>query len=107
MSLTFGLRFDLRNPSFARTTPADRYSAALEMAEWADRLGCLAITLSEHHSSSDGYLPSPLMMLSAMAARTTTVMLSVAALIAPFYDPVRLAEDLVVLDHLSRGRLNV
>jgi alkanesulfonate monooxygenase SsuD/methylene tetrahydromethanopterin reductase-like flavin-dependent oxidoreductase (luciferase family) len=107
LSALFGLRFDFRNPDFAGTDLADRYAAALEMAEWADGLGCLSIAVSEHHSSPDGYLPSPLPMLAAMAARTTNVRFMVAALIAPFYDPLRLAEDLMVLDHLSRGRVDL
>jgi alkanesulfonate monooxygenase SsuD/methylene tetrahydromethanopterin reductase-like flavin-dependent oxidoreductase (luciferase family) len=107
MSLMFGLRFDFRNPAIAGTTPADRYSAALDMAEWADGLGCVTIAVSEHHGSADGYVPSPLPIIAAMAARTTNVRFSVAALIAPFYDPLRLAEDLVVLDHLTRGRIDL
>jgi alkanesulfonate monooxygenase SsuD/methylene tetrahydromethanopterin reductase-like flavin-dependent oxidoreductase (luciferase family) len=107
MSLMFGLRFDFRNPALAGTTPADRYAAALDMAEWADGLGCVTIAVSEHHGSADGYVPSPLPIIAAMAARTTNVRFSVAALIAPFYDPLRLAEDLVVLDHLTRGRIDL
>lgn len=107
MSVLFGLRFDFRNPAIAATTPAERYEAALGMAEWADRLGGVSIAVSEHHGSADGYLPSPLTMVAAMAARTSTVRFMVAALIAPFYDPLRLAEDLVVLDHLSKGRVDV
>ena len=107
MSLMFGLRFDFRNPAFAGTTPADRYAAALDMAEWADGIGGVVIAVSEHHGSADGYVPSPLPIVAAMAARTTNVRFSVAALIAPFYDPLRVAEDLVVLDHLSRGRVDL
>jgi alkanesulfonate monooxygenase SsuD/methylene tetrahydromethanopterin reductase-like flavin-dependent oxidoreductase (luciferase family) len=103
----FGLRFDFRNPVMADTTMADRYAAALDMAEWADRLGGLSIAVSEHHGSPDGYLPSPIPMLAAMAARTTTVRLMVAALIAPFHDPLRLAEDAIVLDILSKGRVDL
>ena len=103
----FGLRFDFRNPTQADTTAADRYAAALEMAEWADGLGCVSIAVSEHHGSPDGYLPSPLTMVAAMAARTTNVRFMVAALIAPFHDPLRLAEDMVVLDHLTRGRVDL
>ncbi|MFF1743492.1 LLM class flavin-dependent oxidoreductase [Streptomyces mirabilis] len=57
---------------------ADRYAAALGMAEWADRLGCARIIVSEHHGSPDGYLPAPIPMLAAMAARTTNVRLLVA-----------------------------
>jgi alkanesulfonate monooxygenase SsuD/methylene tetrahydromethanopterin reductase-like flavin-dependent oxidoreductase (luciferase family) len=107
LTLPFALRFDLRNPAIGQTTAADRYAAALDMVEWADTRGCMAVTVSEHHGSPDGYLPSPLMMLAAMAARTTNVYLSVAALIAPFHDPLRLAEDIAVLDHLSRGRVGL
>jgi alkanesulfonate monooxygenase SsuD/methylene tetrahydromethanopterin reductase-like flavin-dependent oxidoreductase (luciferase family) len=46
-------------------------------------------------------------MLAAMAARTETVRFSIAAIIAPFHDPLRLAEDMVVLDNLSRGRVDM
>ena len=106
-TLLFGMRFDFRNPAFAGVTQADRYAAACDMAAWADGIGCVNISVSEHHGSSDGYLPSPLPLLAAMAARTTNVNFLVAALIAPFYDPLRLAEDLIVLDHLSRGRIDL
>jgi alkanesulfonate monooxygenase SsuD/methylene tetrahydromethanopterin reductase-like flavin-dependent oxidoreductase (luciferase family) len=105
--MLFGMRFDFRNPDLAGTTMAERYAAALDMAEWADRLGCVTIAVSEHHASPDGYLPSPVPMLAAMAARTTTVRLNIAALIAPFHDPLRLAEDLIVLDILSEGRVDL
>lgn len=106
MSL-FGLRFDLRNPDFAGVDMADRYAAALDMAEWADRQGFVVVVLSEHHGSEDGYLPSPLPMAAAIAARTESIRIQIAALVAPFYDPLRLAEDIAVVDLLSRGRLDV
>jgi alkanesulfonate monooxygenase SsuD/methylene tetrahydromethanopterin reductase-like flavin-dependent oxidoreductase (luciferase family) len=105
--MLFGLHFDFRNPVFAGTPMADRYAAALEMAAWADPLGAVLISVSEHHGSPDGYIPSPLPMVAAMAARTSEVKFLVAALIAPFYEPLRLAEDLVVLDNLSRGRIDL
>src|SRR5438552_4446642 len=106
-SVLFGLRFDFRNPKFAATTMADRYAAALDIADWADRLGCVSIAVSEHHGSPDGYLPSPIPMVAAMAARTTNVRFLIAALIAPFHDPLRLADDMVVLDNLTRARLDL
>ncbi len=105
--MPFGLRFDLRNPEFAGTTMADRYEAALDMAQWADRHELATVVVSEHHGSPDGYLPSPIPMLAAMAARTSTIHFMIAALIAPFNDPLRLAEDLIVLDILSRGRVDL
>jgi alkanesulfonate monooxygenase SsuD/methylene tetrahydromethanopterin reductase-like flavin-dependent oxidoreductase (luciferase family) len=103
----FTLRFDLRNPPAAGTSMGERYQAALDMAEWADEVGFVMIVLSEHHGSDDGYLPSPLTMAAAMAARTRQVRIMVAALIAPFYDPLRLAEDAAVVDNLSGGRLDL
>src|SRR4051794_15613083 len=107
LPMLFGMRFDFRNPAIAGTTMADRYAAALAMAEWADTLGCVNIAVSEHHGSPDGYLPSPIPMLAAMAARTQNVRFMIAALIAPFHDPLRLAEDMSVLDNLSRGRVDL
>jgi alkanesulfonate monooxygenase SsuD/methylene tetrahydromethanopterin reductase-like flavin-dependent oxidoreductase (luciferase family) len=103
----FGLRFDFRNPEFAGTSVSDRYAAALDMVEWADGLGCVSVVVSEHHGSPDGYLPSPIPMIAAMAARTTNVHFMIAALIAPFHDPLRIAEDMSVLDNLSKGRVDL
>jgi alkanesulfonate monooxygenase SsuD/methylene tetrahydromethanopterin reductase-like flavin-dependent oxidoreductase (luciferase family) len=103
----FGIRFDLRNPSFAETTMHERYAAALDMAAWAERVGFVFVGLSEHHGSEDGYLPSPLVMAGAVAARTTNVAIVVAAMIAPFHDPLRLAEDAAVVDNLCGGRLEL
>ena len=103
----FGIRYDFRNPSFAGTTMAERYSAALDQIEWADRLGFESVTLSEHHGSEDGYLPSPLAFAAAVAARSTSLRIRIAALIAPLHDPLRVAEDLAVVDQLSGGRVDV
>ncbi|HKA04458.1 MAG TPA: LLM class flavin-dependent oxidoreductase [Acidimicrobiales bacterium] len=103
----FALRFDLRNPALAGTTMTERYQAALDMSEWADRLGFVAITISEHHGVDDGYLPSPLTMAAAIAARTRTARINLSAVVAPFHDPLRLAEDLAVVDLISGGRLDV
>ena len=102
------MRFDFRNPAFAGTSMADRYAAALDIAEWADNLGIPAsIAVSEHHGSEDGYIPSPQLIIAAMAARTKNVRFSTAATIAPFHDPLRIAEDFCVLDNLTRGRVDL
>lgn len=103
---TFSLRFDLRAfPGGA--SHAALYQAAVEMAEYADRHGFYGIVLSEHHGVSDGYMPSPVVLAGAMAARTKSVRLQFMAIIAPLHDPLRLAEDLAVLDNLSHGRVDV
>jgi alkanesulfonate monooxygenase SsuD/methylene tetrahydromethanopterin reductase-like flavin-dependent oxidoreductase (luciferase family) len=59
--------------------------------------------LCEHHCADDGYLPSPLLLGAAIAARTEQLMLNLVILL-PFYDVARLAEDMSVLDHISAGR---
>ena len=101
----FTMRFDLRAPDFG-AAPADLYAAAVDMAEWGERNGCLAAIVSEHHASSDGYLPSPLLLASAMAARTKSLPIQVAALLVPLHDPIALAEQMAVLDVLSGGRVS-
>jgi alkanesulfonate monooxygenase SsuD/methylene tetrahydromethanopterin reductase-like flavin-dependent oxidoreductase (luciferase family) len=73
------------------------------MAAWAETRGCVAAVLCEHHCADDGYLPSPLMLGAAIAARTEQLMLNLV-IILPFYDTARLAEDMAVLDHISAGR---
>jgi alkanesulfonate monooxygenase SsuD/methylene tetrahydromethanopterin reductase-like flavin-dependent oxidoreductase (luciferase family) len=103
----FGIRFDLRDPGFSGVPLVDRYAAALDMAAWADRTGFVSLTLSEHHGSPDGYLPSPLPMAAAVAARTARISIQVAAMVAAFHDPLRLAEDAAVVDLLSGGRLEL
>ena len=105
--MMFALRFDFRNPPLAGTSMADRYAAALDMVEWADELGCVSVIVSEHHGSADGYLPSPLPMIAAMAQHAKNVRFTIAALIAPFHDPLRLAEDIAVVDNLAGGRLDL
>ena len=54
----------------AARPPAELYRAALEMAEWGEANGCLAVQVSEHHVSPDGYLPAPLVLAAAIAGRT-------------------------------------
>src|SRR5262245_55361044 len=100
-----GLRYDLRCAPFDATTSADLMATALDQCEWADRLGFASVTLSEHHGSPDGYLPSPLVFGAAIAARTRNVRIVIAALIVPLHDPIRIAEDIAVLDVVSRGRV--
>jgi alkanesulfonate monooxygenase SsuD/methylene tetrahydromethanopterin reductase-like flavin-dependent oxidoreductase (luciferase family) len=100
----FTMRFDMRAP--ASGAPArELYSEAPEMALWAQSRGCMSVVLCEHHMSEDGYLPSPMVLAGAMAAKTSTVLISVAALPLPLYDPIRLAEEMAVLDIISGGRM--
>jgi len=101
------IRFDLRAPGHSPEQTSDLYASALEMAAWAEVSGFDMLVLSEHHAAADGFLPSPLVMGAAMAARTTRIPLNVAALLLPLHDPLRLAEDIAVLDLLSGGRISL
>jgi alkanesulfonate monooxygenase SsuD/methylene tetrahydromethanopterin reductase-like flavin-dependent oxidoreductase (luciferase family) len=100
-----GIRFDLRLPSFATTTPAEQYRACLDQCEWADRLGLDIVVLSEHHGVDDGFMSAPLTVAAAIAGRTTRVQINIAAVLVPLHDPVRLAEQLAALALLSGGRV--
>ena len=105
VSVKLHLRFDVRNPVMAGVDAAERFKSVLEMSEWADRTCGGVVSLSEHHGTPDGYLPDPLTMAAAIAARTTRVGISLNALVAAFYDPLRLAENVALVDILSEGRL--
>ena len=100
-----GLRYDLRLPGADAAQRKHLLDVALEQIEWADALGFASVTLSEHHGSPDGYLPSPIVFGGAVAARTKNIFINLGALIVPLHDPVRLAEDLAVLDLIAGGRL--
>jgi alkanesulfonate monooxygenase SsuD/methylene tetrahydromethanopterin reductase-like flavin-dependent oxidoreductase (luciferase family) len=99
----FTFRFDMRAPATGAPT-TELYSAALDMAAWGETHGCVTALVCEHHMASDGYLPSPMLLASAMAARTTTLPITIAVVLLPLYDPVRLAEEMVILDIISKGR---
>ena len=83
-----------------------RYQTAIDMAAYADSNGFSSVNVEEHHVADNGWLPSPLTMAAAIAARTEHCSIGVMALLVALYDPIRLAEDIAVVDLLSRGRLN-
>jgi alkanesulfonate monooxygenase SsuD/methylene tetrahydromethanopterin reductase-like flavin-dependent oxidoreductase (luciferase family) len=101
------IRFDLRAPAFSPASPRDLYAAALDMVAFADEVGFQIATLSEHHGVDDGYLPAPLPMAGVLIGRTKRLTVNFSALLVPLYDPVKLAEDLAVLDLASGGRILV
>jgi alkanesulfonate monooxygenase SsuD/methylene tetrahydromethanopterin reductase-like flavin-dependent oxidoreductase (luciferase family) len=82
------------------------YAACLDQAAWGDERGLDAVVLSEHHGADDGYLPDPFTMAAAIAGRTKRIPINVAASLVPLHDPVRMAEQIAVLDLLSGGRFS-
>lgn len=101
----FTIRFDMRAPSSGAPT-TDLYPAAIDMCAWAESRGAIVAVLSEHHGAEDNHLPSPIVLASAIAARTERLAIMLAAVVLPFWDPVRLAEDMAVLDIISKGRVS-
>jgi len=101
----FTLRFDMRAPEHG--APAtELYAAAIDMCSWAETRGAVIAVLSEHHATEDGHLPVPHILASAIAARTNQLAILLAAVPITFWDPVRLAEEISVLDIISRGRVS-
>jgi alkanesulfonate monooxygenase SsuD/methylene tetrahydromethanopterin reductase-like flavin-dependent oxidoreductase (luciferase family) len=104
--MEFVISYDMRAPAFG--APArELYAAALDQCHWADDIGFDVIGLGEHHAAEDGYLPSPIPMAAAIAGRTQRITIRPNVLLAPLYEPVKLAEDLSVLQFLCQGRLEV
>jgi alkanesulfonate monooxygenase SsuD/methylene tetrahydromethanopterin reductase-like flavin-dependent oxidoreductase (luciferase family) len=99
------LRFNQVAPGLDRKDVAARYRATVEMAVHAEAHGFDLITLEEHHGVDDGWSPAPIATAAAIAGATSRIPLMLCALITPLYDPLRLAEELAVLDHLSDGRV--
>src|SRR5919206_2788889 len=92
-------------PEGAARTFAQEYRDTIELVRSAEALGFDSAWVSEHHGTSDGYLPSLLLMLAAFAAVTERIRLGTGVVLAPLHDPIRLAEDAAVVDQLSDGRL--
>ena len=102
------VKYECRVPTETTSlSMADMYDLALEQIAWIDAQGFpVTINFCEHHGSEDGYMPSPIVMAAAAARVTRNVRLQANVLI-PFSDPLRVAEDVAILDHLSRGRAEV
>ncbi|TBU87912.1 LLM class flavin-dependent oxidoreductase [Stutzerimonas kirkiae] len=88
--------------------PRQSYRDLIEQFEVAEALGFDGGWIAQHHLSGGfGQLPSPLLLLSAIAERTRHIELGTGVIVLPLEDSLRLAEDAAVLDHLSTGRLQL
>jgi alkanesulfonate monooxygenase SsuD/methylene tetrahydromethanopterin reductase-like flavin-dependent oxidoreductase (luciferase family) len=104
--MRLALRYDMRAPAFGAPA-AELYAASIEQVAWADRLGFGTVYLAEHHGADDGYCPAPMIQASAMMGVSRSIRVHLSALLAVLHDPIRLAEDLAVLDLIGGGRLDV
>jgi alkanesulfonate monooxygenase SsuD/methylene tetrahydromethanopterin reductase-like flavin-dependent oxidoreductase (luciferase family) len=105
--LRIGTVYDFRNTPESGMDMPSLYAAIMDQVVMLDGLGLDLVWFTEHHFLEDGYLPSWVPMAGAIAARTKRVRLSSDVCLLPFNHPVRLAEDLAVLDNISNGRIEV
>ena len=106
-SLRFGVAYDFRNPPGSNISTPDLYKEVLDQIEWLDKLGLDLVWFTEHHFIDDGYLPAWIPAAAAAAARTSRIRFSSDICLMPFNHPIRLAEDLAILDNISNGRVEI
>lgn len=118
------VRFNLVEPGATPASLGARYRTAVEMAAYADDRGITTVQTEEHHGVANNWLPSPFAFAGAVFGATQgrsaargapsrgggretggRIVVTVSAMIGPLHDPLRLAEDIAVLDLLSGGRL--
>lgn len=105
--MKLGLYLDLRNPAPWRRPWAEHYRRTLDLVVHAEHLGADSVWLSEHHLFDDGYLPQPLTLAAAIAARTEAVRIGTAVLLAALRPPILIAEEAAIVDLVSGGRLEL
>jgi luciferase family oxidoreductase group 1 len=97
--------YSMQVPPGDSATPHALHRHAWEQIQLAERLGFHSAWVAEHHFLQDDWCPSPLVALAAIAAKTERITLGTCCLLLPLYDPIHVAEDASVVDHLSNGRL--
>ena len=88
-------------------SPSQIFDDRLKLLEYADRRNFYAYHVAEHHTTPLSVAPSPAVYLSAVAQRTSTIRLGPLVYLLPLYNPLRLIQEVCMLDHLSRGRLEL
>ena len=102
--MKFGLYSSIANPP--RGEHLDRcIDETIAEAQLAEASGFDSCFFGEHHQDRDGFLPSPLIVATAVAARTTRLRVGTSVILLPLHHPVRVAEDVITLDLVSRGRV--
>ena len=102
MHVGYGALF--QNPNNA-LSDAEVYRQELRLAEMAEPLGFDSIWTVEHHFDDYTMCPDVLQFLTYMAGRTTHVKLGSGVVVLPWHDPIRVAEQVSMLDHVSNGRV--
>src|SRR5438477_4141986 len=102
--MKFGLYSSIANPP--RGEHLERsIDEVIAEAQLAESVGFDSCFFGEHHQDTDGFLPSPLIVATAVAARTRTLRVGTSVILLPLHHPVHRAEDAITLDLVSRGSL--
>jgi alkanesulfonate monooxygenase SsuD/methylene tetrahydromethanopterin reductase-like flavin-dependent oxidoreductase (luciferase family) len=100
------LRFNFASPQGDPRTQGELIRAALELAQWGESRGVLTVSVDEHHATGHGWSCNPILAAGMFLACTSTLIASVDCALGPLWNPVRLAEDIALVDNTSRGRLH-
>ena len=102
--MNFGLYSSIADPP-AGDNLARCVEEVMDEAQLAEEHGFDSCFFGEHHQDRDGFLPSPLIVATAVASRTRRLVVGTSVILLPLHHPVQLAEDVVTLDIVSRGRI--
>jgi alkanesulfonate monooxygenase SsuD/methylene tetrahydromethanopterin reductase-like flavin-dependent oxidoreductase (luciferase family) len=105
--MELGIIADLRNPprpDWHRPWEA-HYGGFLDLMAGLEQIGFSQVVFPEHHFERDGYIPNPIPMMTAVAMRCPTMLVGSDLFVLPNWHPVRLAEDVAMVDILSGGRV--
>lgn len=100
------LRFNFASPGGDPRVQGELLSAALELAQYVDTRGVAAVSVDEHHVTGHGWSCNPVMVAGMLLARTGSLIASIDCALGPLWNPVRMAEDIALVDAMSRGRLH-
>ena len=96
----------LEFPALEDVTDQQAFQQGFKIAEEAERLGAESLWLAEYHFIPFSVLSSPVMVATAIAARTSKIRIGLGVLLLPLGNPIRIAEEIATLDHICQGRLD-
>ena len=101
--MKFGIYSSIADPPRGENLDK-RIDEVIAEAQLAEEVGFDSCFFGEHHQDKDGFLPSPLIVATAVAAHTSTLNVGTSVILLPLHNPVHLAEDVITLDLVSKGR---
>ena len=102
--MKFGIYSSIADPPRGERLD-ERIDEVIAEARLAEEVGFDSCFFGEHHQDKDGFLPSPLIVATAVAAHTSTLNVGTSVILLPLHNPVHLAEDVITLDLVSKGRV--